>query len=143
MNEQTGCWEWTGWIHPNGYGAMSVGGASKKVRAHRFSWELYFGPIPDEMDVLHKCDVRKCCCPDHLFLGDNSANMRDIVTKGRNTPLAGPVFTDTEAMHIRILYAKGLVVPEKRSPYSFVKLAKIFNADHETIRSIVKGISYL
>jgi len=62
-----GCYEWTGYLS-NGYGSLN------RKAAHRFSWELYNGPIPEGMQVLHKCDNRKCVCPNHLYLGDDSDN---------------------------------------------------------------------
>ena len=62
-----GCFEWTG-VFSGGYGSL------KGRPAHRFSWELYNGPIPDGMQVLHKCDNQKCVCPNHLYLGDDSDN---------------------------------------------------------------------
>jgi predicted CXXCH cytochrome family protein len=64
-----------------GYGYLSVFG--RKARAHRVSWELYRGPIPKDALVLHRCDVRSCINPDHLFLGSQQANVRDAVSKGR------------------------------------------------------------
>jgi len=65
-----GCWEWSGRLH-NGYGRLG------KYTAHRFLWELYNEPIPEGMQVLHKCDNRKCVCPTHLYLGDDSDNGLD------------------------------------------------------------------
>jgi hypothetical protein len=53
------------------------------VAAHRFSYERFIGIIPDEMMVLHKCDITFCVNPDHLFLGTQLDNMRDAKQKNR------------------------------------------------------------
>lgn len=76
----TGCWIWQRWIR-HGYGAISVN--DKSIRAHRFSWELFRGPIPCGLCVLHKCDVPRCVNPDHLVLGTQQENMSDRCKKGR------------------------------------------------------------
>jgi hypothetical protein len=76
-----GCWVWTGGQFTNGYGGMTVDG--KALHVHRLSWELSRGPIPQEMCVLHKCDVRLCVNPDHLFTGTQGDNIADKVLKGR------------------------------------------------------------
>jgi hypothetical protein len=77
----TGCWEWTGTMHSCSYGLLFVSGSN--VGAHRVSWELHNGPIQEGLHVLHKCDNRKCCNPEHLFLGTNSDNIKDRTDKGR------------------------------------------------------------
>lgn len=76
------CWIWTGARCSNGYGEMSVN--CKHVNTHRIAWKLRFGPIPDDLSVLHRCDNRGCCRPDHLFLGTDLDNQRDCVAKGRS-----------------------------------------------------------
>lgn len=83
------CWLWRGTTRGRGdirYGVISLGGVD--VAAHRFSYALAFGQIPQSSDprdygVLHRCDVPLCCNPRHLFLGDHQANMDDKVAKGR------------------------------------------------------------
>lgn len=64
---EAGCWLWMRGIANTGYGAVYVDG--KRWDAHRLSWAAFRGPIPSGYWVLHKCDVRSCCNPDHLFLG--------------------------------------------------------------------------
>ncbi len=76
----SGCWLWTAASHKLGYGLMNALGESK---AHRVSWRLHRGTIPQGMSILHKCDVRCCVNPGHLFLGTQTDNMRDMVAKGR------------------------------------------------------------
>jgi hypothetical protein len=82
-----GCWEWAGAKDPNGYGNIEEGHGSKSCRtvhpAHRLSWKLFNGPIPNGMRVLHKCDNPSCVRPDHLFLGTQKDNLVDCKNKGR------------------------------------------------------------
>lgn len=82
-----GCWSWSGGKYVAGYGKFSYMG--KDITAHRYSWIMYFGPIPDGMCVLHKCDNRECTNPDHLFLGSHQDNMADKDRKGRGNYPAG------------------------------------------------------
>jgi hypothetical protein len=77
------CWIWTGAVGNNGYGGFGFRG-SMNARSHRVSWILFRGEIPDKIKVLHKCDVRRCVNPDHLFLGSTADNAADMVRKGRS-----------------------------------------------------------
>lgn len=77
----SGCWEWSGYRDSNGYGDTYYLG--KKDRTHRVAWQLFVGPLMRGDFVLHRCDNPPCCNPQHLFLGSQTENMRDCVSKGR------------------------------------------------------------
>lgn len=83
----TGCWLWDGALSGKGYGRLNI--EKRMVQAHRFSWEIHYGAIPDGLQACHKCDVRCCVNPEHLFLGTQSENLQDMVAKGRDNPLRG------------------------------------------------------
>lgn len=78
----SGCWLWTAAALPLGYGKMYVGG--KLELAHRISYRLYKGPIPEGMLVRHRCDVVACVNPDHLETGTHQQNAGDMVERGRH-----------------------------------------------------------
>lgn len=75
------CWIWYGAISPNGYGVVRFGKTT--IGAHRLAWILAHGEVPEGLFVLHRCDVRKCVNPHHLFLGTHQDNMDDMKSKGR------------------------------------------------------------
>ena len=129
------CWLWSGWRDRDGYGKISISGTTRK--AHRVSYELHFGSIPDGMHVLHKCDTPACVCPAHLFLGTHADNMRDRVSKGRSkggfTPgSTHPMAKLNEAAirAIRGLYADGATQ---------TSLARQFGVHQTLISFIVTG----
>ncbi len=81
VRQENGCWDWPAGTGVSGYGLISYEGRS--TGTHRLAWQLTNGPIPEGMFVLHHCDNRRCCNPDHLFVGTHTDNMRDMHAKGR------------------------------------------------------------
>lgn len=82
---ESGCWLWTGKILKNGYGRWSVSKTFQEL-THRVSARIYIGDVPGDMLVLHKCDVRCCVNPQHLYFGTYKDNARDAIERGRFRP---------------------------------------------------------
>lgn len=77
------CWDWLGCKNKQGYGKIGIG-PSECVNAHRVSWVIHNGQIPDDMFVCHKCDNPSCTNPEHLFLGTRQDNINDMMIKKRS-----------------------------------------------------------
>jgi hypothetical protein len=76
---------WTGSFLSNGYGVIQLGPRSAgQAYAHRISYALAYGEIPEGMWVLHHCNIAQCVDPDHLFLGTAKDNSEDMTRKGRH-----------------------------------------------------------
>lgn len=142
INPRSGCWEWTG-SKRNGYGRLTVGsridGTRRSVSAHRMSYELNFGEIPDGMEVCHKCDNPCCINPDHLFLGTRKDNADDRERKGRNI-----IFTGEEQPRAK-LTKKAVKNARWERAYkgaSFQELANKYGVSKKTIQNAVKGVTW-
>ena len=128
------CWVWLAGC-TSGYGYFYLRNPYRQIGAHRLSWQLAMGPIPDELWVLHHCDNRKCVNPGHLFLGTNLDNIADRTRKGRGYMRPGAAhprakLAEQDVISIRQQYALGST--------SYRKLAAIFNVSERTVRGIVR-----
>lgn len=132
-----GCWEWKGSKQGRPgmkYGSFSIHG--RDVAAHRFSYRLHVGEIPEGMEICHHCDNPGCVRPDHLFLGTRSDNMKDKVKKGRaNTPRGEQntkaKLTEQQVITIREEFARGGISKQE--------LANKYGVARSLVLMIVRG----
>lgn len=127
-----GCWYWTGSLNMWGYGMIGV--SDKLKGAHRVSYELYKGKIPDGLFVLHSCDNRACVNPDHLRIGTQLDNLLEMQDKGRKAILRGianPRHKLNEVQVREILSLKGKM--------KAIEIAKKYGLEHRTIYDIFSG----
>ena len=138
----SGCWLWTGayfWDSKRGnrYGKIYVKG--KLCRAHRISWELYEGTIPDGLYVLHKCDNHACVNPAHLYLGTQAQNVLDTRDRGRmnhanacrGEKRPNAKLTVEQAFEVRAL-ASSRAMPQ-------TKIAAMFGISQSVVGRIARG----
>ncbi|MEN6512251.1 MAG: HNH endonuclease [Chloroherpetonaceae bacterium] len=117
---ENGCWIWKAQIFPTGYGSFYLNG--KSILAHRASYLLFKGEIPNGMCICHKCDNPSCVNPDHLFLGTHKDNALDRSSKGRHGQT--PKISHIEMEEVFNLYQNG---------YSQRELAKKYNLSQRSI----------
>lgn len=136
------CWPWQA-TRTGGYGMFRIS-VSKHARAHRFSYELAFGPIPDGMFVCHRCDNPPCCNPAHLFLGTPEDNAFDSAMKRRMHPQTNPETYRGERNGRARVSASD--VPEIRrlaaSGVRRARIAEAYGISRETVTAITTGKSW-
>jgi len=144
-NQETGCLEWHGYKDIYGYGILlvSIDGIKKNKKAHRLSYEQAYGDIGEGKFVCHKCDVRNCIEPSHLFIGTAADNNRDMMNKGRFKSGGKPhhgeknpkaKLTQQQVDGIRILCKFGI---------SGRSIAKSLHMNASTIQRIASGKNWI
>jgi hypothetical protein len=132
------CWIWIANTDRDGYGRISSKGVQYK--AHRISWEIYNGPIPDELLVLHKCDNPPCVNPNHLFLGTHKDNSVDMVNKGRSNHSLGS--TNPRAILSECDVLEILTSIENETITSIHQIINKYKVSKSTIFQIFDGRSW-
>ena len=141
VEKSDGCWLFTGTMGGSGYGKFWTG-VDGYQKAHRYSYEMHYGPIPPSDDrygtmcVCHHCDNPLCVRPDHLFLGTHQDNMDDAKRKRRTThgERSGVAKISAEgAERAREMYAQGVRQKD---------IAAAFGVDKSTISVLVRGLTW-
>jgi HNH endonuclease len=127
----TGCWLWLRGINSDGYPLVRIDGGS--FRVSRLVWEIFKGPIPEGMRVCHRCDVRLCINPEHLFLGTDKENYDDMVAKGRKARFdyAFAKLTPNDVADIRRLRKEG---------HRVTAIARQYGVSHSYISMATRGL---
>lgn len=142
INPYSGCWEWQG-SKRCGYGRTIIGsrkdGSRKSISAHRLSYQIYVGEIPEGYEICHKCDNPSCINPNHLFAGTRQDNIDDRERKHRNVVKIGEEqprakLTKKDVKNARYERAfKGV---------SFNALASKYGVSKTTIQNAINGVTW-
>jgi hypothetical protein len=141
LNSKTRCLEVTSHqFNKGGYSRLKRDG--KYTSAHRFVWEECFGPISDSLCICHKCDNPSCINPEHLFLGTNADNVKDMVLKGRNARHS----CEERCRFAKLTFEEVREIRKRHQPRDrkngTAVLAKEFGVAEETIRRLIHGKSW-
>lgn len=149
VKHESGCWLFGGDRFGNKYGQISDGTGRRggNVRVHRYSYEIHHGEIPRGKFVCHKCDVKNCVNPEHLYAGDHEDNTRDIVERKRTRKPTGiqvlPLAREGERRFNRALTSKAqemLKAQYESGKWTQVQLSKAWRVSQGTVSAIVRGV---
>ena len=141
-----GCWVWTAARTPKGYGCFRFGNRGG-ARAHRVSYELFVGPIPEGLQVNHHCDNPSCVNPDHLYVGTQKQNRQDAVLRNRTAKGAdNGMYTHPETRMYLNRNVNSKLTPEqyeelfdlRRQGWSYGRLVKRFGITKQSVASLLR-----
>ena len=136
--QNNGCWEWAGQLDADGYGVITsqVNGKWRRVRVHRLAHDLFFNDERLHSKwVLHKCDNRKCCNPDHLRLGDHQQNMDDMKRRNRSPRACGESNGRSRLKENDVRE----IIRRARSGEQYKKIAAHYSVDPSHVSLIARG----
>lgn len=134
---ETPCLEWQRNRHqPRGYGYITF--RRKSYLAHRLSWIIHHGPIPDGLCCLHRCDNPPCVSPEHLFIGTMRDNAQDMIAKGRKAPTSGELHGQAVLSEADVANVKGLLCGKPCRGLQ-AELAQRYGITTQTIYDIAIG----
>lgn len=132
------CWNWTSALSRGGYGKFSVA-RSKWVEAHRISYFIEHGSIPNGKSVLHRCDNTKCVRPSHLFIGTQTDNIHDCISKGRarwgSNPYHGQDHPKSKLSNSVVLLIKNY----RSQGWTLKEISELCNVSQSLISMIING----
>lgn len=131
------CWLWKGATKGNGYGMIGVLRIRRPISTHRAAYELFVGPIPPGLCVLHKCDVRNCVNPDHLFLGTQRDNIHDSIRKGRFSFVKAPRGERNGRAKLTVSDVRAIRDAHDRRGISCCQLSRLYNMSSVAIDDVV------
>lgn len=145
QKQPNGCWLWKGVHFGNKYGQI-IDDFGSGTTTHRFSWVLHHGEIPRGKFICHKCDVRNCVNPDHLYVGDHEDNTKDIVDRKRTAKNTGRIrmverpgelpqnrkLNLENANRMRAEYAEG--------KFTQMQLAARYGVSQGTVSATIRGV---
>jgi hypothetical protein len=140
--DDKGCWLYQGYRMKSkaGHKYGWVWFNKTNMGAHRASWIVHYGEIPDKLFVCHKCDVPNCLNPDHLFLGTAKDNVQDMISKSRNAPSAFIGKNGEKHSQAKLNVKQVIEIKEMlNKKVSFSKIASLYNVSKSTIGSIKCG----
>lgn len=141
VNKTPNCWLWKAGCFSKGYGQFRVG--KKKVRAHRFAYELIYGTILRGVSVCHTCDNPKCVNPKHLFLATAKGNALDREAKKRHPHLDGYDKSGANNPATKLTQRAVQQIKQLRKlGYTYRDLAKRFGVSYSQIGNIIRGESW-
>ena len=135
--DENECWVWQGAKLPKGYGFLKIPRTRRQIYAHRLSYLINVGEIPERMNVLHRCDNPACVNPAHLFIGSHKDNSQDMAAKDRH--LRGERNTEAVLTARDVLQIKKLLAMNE---FSQKRIGMMFGVAQITISRIHRGLRW-